>query len=548
MTTRLRVWQQTALSAYFEKDTAQDYTVNACPGAGKTTFALRLAKQLLQQGRINRVIVVAPTDHLRHQWATAADSAGITLDAKLGNDSRVPEGCHGYVTTYAQVASRPLIHERRTTGRNRALVIFDEIHHLGDGLSWGDAAQQAFADAVRRLNLTGTPFRTSSSEQIPFLTYEEDDQGLVSVADYTYGYREALADGVVRPVVFSAWSGSASWVNQAGSLLEGDLSQPASKREEEATWKALLAPESPWVRSVIAAAHSRLQELRANGSPDAGCLLLANDHDSARAYADLVRQITGHTPTVVLSDDAAASKKIDAFNRGTDPFLVAVRMVSEGVDIQRLQVLVWLTSYRTPMFFAQAVGRVVRARKPGETATVFLPAVRALLALAAAMEEERDHHITITSALDDEPIVRADPSDHGTAHDRTVDATARFDSVLVNGRSVQPTRGPERTDEEQAFLGLPGLLTDEEEALLLAQREVTQPSAAPPPPALTPAPTREGTRADVNALVRQFAAKRSLTIPQAHAALRAAVPGPAMNEASVDLLLERRDWLLSATQ
>ena len=496
------------------------------------------------------MIVVAPTDHLRQQWADSAAHAGIALDARLGNDARLAPDFHGYVTTYAQVASRPLIHERRATGRNRALVIFDEIHHLGDGLSWGDAAQQAFADTVRRLNLTGTPFRTSKSERIPFLRYEEDSGDMVSLADYSYGYREALADGVVRPVVFSAWSGSASWVNRAGALLEGDLSQPASKREEEATWKALLAPESPWVRSVITAAHARLQELRANGSPDAGCLLLANDHESARAYADLVRQITGHTPTVVLSDDAAASKKIDAFNRGSDPFLVAVRMVSEGVDIQRLQVLVWLTSYRTPMFFAQAVGRVVRARKPGETATVFLPAVRALLALAAAMEEERDHRVATSSDdLDDDPVIRAEAADLGSGHDRTVDATARFDSVLVNGRSVQPTQKQERTIEEQAYLGLPGLLSDEEEALLLAQREVTQPNPtpAPPPPVLAPAPTREGARADVNALVRQFAAKRNLSIPQAHAALRAAVPGPAMSDASVDLLLQRRDWLLAET-
>ena len=202
------------------------------------------------------------------------------------------------------------------------------------------------------------------------------------------------------------------------------------------------------------------------------------------------------------------------------------------------------------MFFAQAVGRVVRARKPGETATVFLPAVRALLALAAAMEEERDHRVATSSDdLDDDPVIRAEAADLGSGHDRTVDATARFDSVLVNGRSVQPTQKQERTIEEQAYLGLPGLLSDEEEALLLAQREVTQPNPtpAPPPPVLAPAPTREGARADVNALVRQFAAKRNLSIPQAHAALRAAVPGPAMSDASVDLLLQRRDWLLAET-
>ena len=57
--------------------------------------------------------------------------------------------------------------------------------------------------------------------------------------------------------------------------------------------------------------------------------------------------------------------------------MVAVRMVSEGVDVPRLAVGVYATTTTTPLFFAQAVGRFVRARKRGETASVFLPSVPA---------------------------------------------------------------------------------------------------------------------------------------------------------------------------
>ena len=71
--------------------------------------------------------------------------------------------------------------------------------------------------------------------------------------------------------------------------------------------------------------------------------------------------------------------------------MVAVRMVSEGVDVPRLAVGVYATSASTPLYFAQAIGRFVRARRPGETASVFLPSVPPLLRLAGELEAVRDH-------------------------------------------------------------------------------------------------------------------------------------------------------------
>src|SRR5213076_836291 len=99
--------------------------------------------------------------------------------------------------------------------------------------------------------------------------------------------------------------------------------------------------------------------------------------------------------------DPKASAKIGEFSASNARLAVCVRMISEGVDIPRAACLAWMTSYRTPLFFAQAVGRVVRARARHEAATVFLPAVRPLLALAAELEQERNHVIPPPSATDD---------------------------------------------------------------------------------------------------------------------------------------------------
>ena len=104
----------------------------------------------------------------------------------------------------------------------RSLVILDEVHHAGDGLSWGDAVAEAFEQAERRLCLTGTPFRTRADERIPFVRYDpQSDGGFASRADYTYSYRQALADGVVRPVVFAAYTGTSRWRNSAGEVDRG---------------------------------------------------------------------------------------------------------------------------------------------------------------------------------------------------------------------------------------------------------------------------------------------------------------------------------------
>src|SRR5581483_944756 len=165
-----------------------------------------------------------------------------------------------------------------------------------------------------------------------------------------------------------------------------------------------LDPNGEWISAVLAAADTRLTQLRNGGMPDAGALLIASDQTAARAYAELLTRITGTRPVVVLSDEAGASERIAAFSASNDRWLVAVRMVSEGVDIPRLAVGVYATSAQTPLFFAQAIGRFVRARRRGESATVFLPSVAPLLAMAAELEEERDHIVRLVERQPDDEL------------------------------------------------------------------------------------------------------------------------------------------------
>ncbi len=468
----LRPWQKAAYQEYFRVP-RRDFLLVATPGAGKTAFALTIAADLLARREVAAVTVVTPTEHLKHQWSQAAHRVGIALDPAYRNSQGAASADYaGVVVTYAQVAAHPALHRQRTTGR-RTLVIFDEIHHAGDALSWGEAAREAFEPARRRMGLTGTPFR-SDANPIPFVTYlEEPDGSMRSRADYVYGYGPALDDSVVRPVIFLAYSGEMRWRSRAGDEITGTLGTPMTADQLAYAWRTALYPEGEWVARVLEAADRRLTEVR-RGMPDAGGLVIAGDHADARAYAALLRRVTGVRPTVVLSDDPTASKKIAAFSQSEDRWMVAVRMVSEGVDIPRLAVGVYATSVSTALFFAQAVGRFVRVRQRGETASVFLPSIPLLLGYAAELEAERDHVLARAGEdaeereLEEAQRRRDTPDELGEAPFKALEASAHFDRALYDGGEFGTSA------EEEDFLGLPGLLEPEQVSLLLSKRQAEQ--------------------------------------------------------------------------
>jgi superfamily II DNA or RNA helicase len=480
---KLRAWQQEAIAEYFLRE-PKDFLVAATPGAGKTTFALRLVTELLAQRKIDRVTVVAPTEHLKRQWADAAHRVGVRLDPGFKNaQGWAGKHFHGVAVTYAQVATRAALHRGMTEG-GRTLVILDEVHHGGDALSWGDAIREAFEPATRRLSLTGTPFRSDTSP-IPFVTYYPDEHGIrTSQADYAYGYGRALADGVVRPVIFMAYAGRMRWRTRTGDEMEARLGEGDTKDVTAQAWRTALDPEGEWVPAVLKAANRRLTEVR-HGIPDAGGLVIATDHYAARAYADILEQVTGQAPTIVLSDEKAASDRIAEFAASDSRWMVAVRMVSEGVDIPRLGVGVYATSASTPLFFAQAIGRFVRTRRRGETASIFLPSVPSLLSLAAAMELQRDHALDRDpgegleeillddDAADDANRVESASGDALLFDFKALGSEAAFDRVLFDGDEFGVGASVDSL-EELDFIGIPGLLEPDQVKELLRHRHQRQ--------------------------------------------------------------------------
>jgi len=408
---RLRVWQREAL-AKLAVHPRPDFLAVATPGAGKTTFALAAVRRALIAQQARRCVVVVPTQHLKLQWAIAAERFDIHLDPEWSSgDGTLPSDVHGVAVTYQQVAAGPDALRRLV---RQAFVVLDEIHHAADARAWGDAVRHAFERAPLRLCLSGTPFRSDQSA-IPFVRYEGDE----AEADYEYGYGEALRDRrVVRPVYFPRINGHMEWSSPDGQTYSASFEDALGRTLASQRLRTALDVEGEWLPAVLTKAHRQVMHLRQR-DPRAAGMVIAMDQDHAHGVARILRDRLGVKATVAVSDDPEASRKIAAFTDGSEPWIVAVRMVSEGVDIPRLAVGVFATNTMTDLFFRQAVGRLVRVsgQSRQQRAYMFIPDDARLRGFAFGIAEQRRHSLKkkerdgdddLFDEVDDEARERAD--------------------------------------------------------------------------------------------------------------------------------------------
>ncbi|MGH2909760.1 MAG: DEAD/DEAH box helicase, partial [Solirubrobacteraceae bacterium] len=383
----LRRWQERAMEALTDWGSrppgAEPLLISAAPGSGKTRPALEFARAQLAAGRIGAVIVACPTAPLTRQWAHAAHELGIDL-APDAASPRPPSGFHGVSVTYARIAKAP----RRWTPHHQSstLLIADEAHHLGEDLTWGESFATAFAGRAQWLLLSGTPFR-SDATPIPGVSYDSDG---IAEPDVAYSFAEAVADDVCRPVSFVAYDGTLSW-RSGDDVIESGFDIVLSSRAASRRYRTAISTELPdGLPRILREADARLRTLRQDGHRDAAGLIVAADSEHARQIAKLVREATGRAPVVVLHAEARSAARLAAFRNSTEPWIVAVNMVSEGVDIPRLRVGVYATAAKTSLIFRQIVGRFVRTipGRPREPSWLYVPADPVLRDHAATIEHE----------------------------------------------------------------------------------------------------------------------------------------------------------------
>lgn len=359
-----RSWQKEFIKLWKSHPPESPFLLNAIPGSGKTLASLKVAYDWWSQDQAGRkVVVVVPVRNIRDQWMSDAGRFfGLSLQVKdfVGHLKSNMNGC---AVTYAFVRSNSILF-RKLCSMFEVMVILDEAHHMQDTEATGSAVSEAFELSKRKLLLSGTPWR-SNGTPISFVEYKDG----VAVPDFTYNYPDALTDNVVRYLTFTTGAGTVkNDMTGEESPMSADITDTAAAR----ILGPLLDPDGKFVEQQIRDADAQLQRVRMI-TPDAAGLAVCKDQYHARRVADAIARITGKMPSVIVTEDSTDT--VDNFRRGKTEWVVAVAMLSEGTDVKRLQVLLYLTTTTTELFFRQVVGRVSRIRGDMDTTGhVFIPA------------------------------------------------------------------------------------------------------------------------------------------------------------------------------
>lgn len=389
----LRPWQSACLQQALATLSPQrpHFLCQATPGAGKMRLAAELAHELMARGDIDYVLYCGPT-------RAVVQAAIEALQTVTGKPMHGQLGAAGAGMTYQALPGR-LGALKRLGQQHRVLLVWDESHHAaghlgGEGPNqWGSTLLALERHMAYTLALSGTPWRTDGS-CMPLLRYLEvaDDAqetaavpgasdgamtGGVSPAsaasqvlqpDFVYTLQDAIRDGVCRyprvQLVDNRAIELSSFHPRTGRQeTHRYASIPQLLRHPAIDYGSLVRLDAPMQR-LLALGTQQLNNLRQQ-DPQAAGLVVAADIEHAEAVTQQL-EAEGHEVCLVTSRDPLAHVRIDAFRQASTPWIVAVGMVAEGVDIPRLRVGCYLSHIRTEQHFRQVLGRIIRRQGEGD--------------------------------------------------------------------------------------------------------------------------------------------------------------------------------------
>jgi hypothetical protein len=296
--------------------------------------------------------------------------------------------------------------------------------------------------------------------------------------------------------------------------------------------RTALSVDGEWLPEVLRQAHRQLRRIRED-HPAAAGLVIAIDQEHARGIAHLMRTRLGVEPVLALSEDPRAADRIARFGRGTEPWIVAVRMVSEGVDIPRLRVGVFATTTTTELFFRQAVGRLVRWTRGlgSQRAFLFVPDDPRLRGHAIGIADQR-RHLLRRREDDDRP---ADEWDENAAP-ADWEQMSLFTAISAVALGAPEVLAPAAPGEDEIDVDADG---DDGSAALLELPPIPGGPAAVAGSTQTPRERRLALREANAGLARDLARVTGLSHAQVNAELNRLVGLKRVSEATIDELEDR---------
>jgi len=355
-------------------------TLSAAPGAGKTLFGGFVFEALREAGYVERMVVVVPRRGLADQWTDALASG---RHIQLKPHSAIERSSqHGVAVTYQSLPNRDSLDAHKRMARNtRTLLVLDEVHHLSQDRSWGDAVAELAHDVAGVLNLSGTLWRSKQNERIATVQYTlPDAEGRISsLVDGEVTVEELIRIGQLRSLDLHKVGTRISVADYAHlTLVEGNLADVDEKPARAAV--AALGEIDSWREAFVASVLDKLEKAHRHLDHHVKALIVAANQKQARLFRDEVdRQMRqrGLQPLAALaiSDEDDAQRRLESFRaQQRVGVLCTVDMAGEGYDCPDIAILGYASNKLTPLYVRQVIARAMRVTDRERELDAILPA------------------------------------------------------------------------------------------------------------------------------------------------------------------------------
>jgi superfamily II DNA or RNA helicase len=383
----LRPWQVDAFNAWVN---SQDRgIVEAITGTGKTLVGAYAAAYVLDYGY--KVVITVPTLDLMDQWINQLESCiAKVVIGRLGDKLQDSIEDVDVLVSTINSGSRHFMRSEHS----ETLLIADEVHRMGSP-QFSLALEE---EIVARLGLTATLERNNDNgvDEI-LMPYFED-------IVYSYGYADALADGVLAPfkLAFVAADftpdeleeyntlgtemGRLSHQLRATGLINGNDSMIFAQigslaKQNGPNFRAMLWAQKFMAnlgkrRKLQASATNKIVAVQALTDVIAlseRSLIFTETKDAASSIARMLRTDGINSESFDSGlNRAERSERLTLFKEGGIQALCAPRVLDEGIDIPQVDVGVIVSASQSRRQMIQRLGRIVRPNQTGRPSTLFL--------------------------------------------------------------------------------------------------------------------------------------------------------------------------------
>tara|TARA_B100000003_G_C10933024_1_gene372020 strand:- start:1530 stop:3596 length:2067 start_codon:yes stop_codon:yes gene_type:complete len=331
-------------------------------GTGKTSTSLRIAKELINDKKISKILIVPPNKKLLcAQWYDSVKK--WRKDNNLDN-FKILRHFHDHkeVEEFKREKEHILIAKRdfdllgyilKNIDKEKTFIVHDEVHGFGAPKLQGlEGIQKQFKYT---LGLSATPEREYSEEETEYIFSE------IGKPIFDYPLEKAIANGTLCPFKYHEIKVMQS--KETGQKIASAIRSHAAKKKNNPNVSSKELANS--IALYRATDENKIPSFRYWANSDDGhliknsiifCATMEQGEQISRILNERGLKFTKN----YAEDPKEQQASLDELGREEIDTIINCHSLSEGIDIRSLENVILLSSYKAKLETIQRVGRCLR--------------------------------------------------------------------------------------------------------------------------------------------------------------------------------------------